>query len=61
MNNEEVIIAKLLTNLEFIQTKIEEIKQKESLDIKQISDLQRYTEMQNNTACLLYTSPSPRD
>jgi hypothetical protein len=32
----------------FIQSKIEEIKACKNIDIKQISDLQRYIEMQKN-------------
>jgi hypothetical protein len=39
---------KLIDNYEFIQRKIEQIKFYPSLDIKQISDLQRYVEMQKN-------------
>lgn len=38
----------LLENYEFIQRKIEQIKFYPNLDIKQISDLQRYVEMQLN-------------
>lgn len=38
----------LLEQLEYVQNRIGEITQNESIDIKQISDLQRYTEMQAN-------------
>ncbi len=38
----------LLENFEYIQLKINDIKKQEKIDIKQISDLQRYVEMQKN-------------
>lgn len=38
----------LRSNYAFIQSKIEEIKACTTIDIKQISDLQRYVEMQKN-------------
>lgn len=38
----------LLKNFEYIQQRINDIKKQEKIDIKQISDLQRYIEMQKN-------------
>ncbi|MED3976211.1 hypothetical protein P4639_22695 [Priestia megaterium] len=36
----------LIDNFGFVQRKIVQIQNQENIDIKQISDLQRYTEMQ---------------
>lgn len=44
----------LLNNFAFIQNKIDEITQQKNIDIKQISDLQRYTEMQKNITYSLF-------
>ncbi|HFK1543541.1 TPA: hypothetical protein ACGXM3_005363 [Bacillus cereus] len=38
------------SNWEFVQEKINDIKSHENIDIKQISDMQRYVEMQKNIA-----------
>jgi hypothetical protein len=45
---------KLLRNFNYIQGKIDEICNQNSLDIKQISDLQRYIEMQKNIVYALH-------
>jgi hypothetical protein len=47
MNKKEMIIY-LMDNFKAIQDRIDEIKAMKQLDIKQISDLQRYVEMQMN-------------
>lgn len=44
----------LLNNFAYIQNKIDEITQTKNIDIKQISDLQRYTEMQKNITYSLF-------
>ena len=44
----ETINYHLYSNFKFIQSKIDEIKVMKSIDIKQISDLHRYVEMQKN-------------
>mgnify|MGYP001020436453 CR=1 FL=1 len=41
------IKACLIDNFESIQSRINEINSKEKIDIKEISDLQRYIEMQS--------------
>ncbi|MCP1324249.1 MULTISPECIES: hypothetical protein [Bacillus] len=38
------------SNWEFVQEKINDIKSHRNIDIKQISDMQRYVEMQKNIA-----------
>jgi hypothetical protein len=46
----------LQENFDYIQTLINDIKRQPRIDIKQISDLQRYVEMQKNivqSLCLL--------
>jgi hypothetical protein len=48
------IEQRLLSNFEYIQNRIEEIKAQSSLDIKQISDLHRYVEMQKHIIESLY-------
>lgn len=48
------MIGLLVSNFEFVQKKIDEITKLEKIDIKQISDLQRYTEMQLNIANTLH-------
>lgn len=44
------MINELKSTWDFIQMKIYEIKSLLKIDIKQISDLQRYVEMQRNIA-----------
>lgn len=46
----------LIENFEYVQGLINDIKRQPKIDIKQISDLQRYVEMQKNIVqalCLL--------
>jgi hypothetical protein len=45
---------KLLTQLEYVQDRISDITAHKYIDIKQISDLQRYFEMQRNIIESLY-------
>jgi hypothetical protein len=52
----EKITKSLIENFYYIQGKIDEIKKSKQIDIKQISDLHRYVEMQKNivdSLCLL--------
>lgn len=44
---------KMIENFEFIQCKIDEIKKEKEIDIKQISDLQRYINMQANISTIV--------
>lgn len=44
----EKITKFLIENFYYIQGKIDEIKKYQQIDIKQISDLYRYVEMQKN-------------
>jgi hypothetical protein len=46
--------AQLLEQLNYVQARINEITKHTHIDIKQISDLQRYFEMQRNIVESLY-------
>lgn len=48
------LICDLRDNFKEIQIKVLEITQQQKIDIKQISDLQRYVEMQTNIAKAIY-------
>ncbi|GAB6253556.1 hypothetical protein BCSAG_48740 [Bacillus cereus] len=48
------IKQQLLNNFAYVQNRIDEIQQAKNIDIKQISDLQRYTEMQKNITYSLF-------
>jgi len=50
MLDKRLLIRDLAKNWEYIQKKINQITIFENIDIKQISDLQRYIEMQKNIA-----------
>lgn len=50
LNFNKNILKCLVDNFTYVQERIDEIKKKDNIDIKQISDLQRYTEMQVNIA-----------
>lgn len=41
-------VEQLISNFNYVQEKINQIKRLDNIDIKQISDLQRYIEMQMN-------------
>lgn len=48
MNDKATKIAELETNWDYVQARIELIKVMRNIDIRHISDLQRYVEMQLN-------------
>lgn len=49
------MISKLEINFMDIQARIEEINSKEKIDIKEISDLQRFIDMQSKIAISIIT------
>lgn len=54
MINREEYIKNLQRNFDGVQGKINDILNKGVIDIKQISDLQRYVEMQKNITYSIY-------
>ncbi len=54
--NKQTMINCLIDNFRYVQERIDEIKKNDNIDIKQISDLQRYTEMHVNIATTIKQS-----
>ena len=49
-------VEQLISNFNYVQEKINQIKRLDNIDIKQISDLQRYIEMQMNIFSTIVTA-----